>query len=562
MEAADRERPSSAEEQSYAEQTSPEEGAAREALAASIEAMLQRVQGPWSLTADSPCMRPVEAPAGSGQGGSPWHGSAADVGWAAAPSPGATAGSAGSPALLPTGEGHGATTDGGTSPWLITGGSSPGNYAGSAPTEDLDDYTGSSGGHSTPRRPEAGGPQLSAADLEGIAELREALVAHGGIVSGAAERPQFGPGLAPLMAPPPAVPHSGLGAQASDPEITPASPRPARGGRVAWGAPLVTRLVEARESGPGGSGSATEEGGEWPMRVQESVSAESDVPPLPQVAAAAVTPQQDSPAAPADTDASDDLPFMLWGPGGPGDLPPSIAVELTRSAEKPRAAPRDSLALGKGFREAASALGAGRAAHSLDAPHSDRSDGSHCTEYLETWDVAMTSYDVALKARAEMLERRMEAGAAGRPTAVSGGAPTPRVSIGAPPPLLSHRMAGGAARPGARTAAVRSFVDKPWADGSGRTRRVPGKMPQEAVRTPAPKRKASGGERHVWSADMSARSCSVDIPEVSPPMPSRPSVDPAEPMRPVPVERPGKVARIKAKMQRGLRGLLGRKSFG
>lgn len=478
--------------------------------------------------------------------------------------------------------------------------------AGPPSTEDLDDYSGLTSARSAGPSPGglsdaasgAGvygrrleGVGLSVADLEESAGLREALLSVGSLLSAVPTRP----GSMPLAAPSPmSVPHAGLGAEVSDPELFAGSPLSARGSPVAWGVrgevsePVSAQLHSPAEvDGDYREGSATD-GNESPAGVAADGGFAANMlsPPLmPQRSAVegAVPSPQPVPEAPLDPTA--DLPHMQRSPG---PAPVAIAVALTRRLPQAPMVSHDGPVLGGSATASATAVEAAAVAGAPPSPLPQT--GSYCTAYRETWDIAMSSYSEALQDRAERLERKRERAAAReaagggdsamRATPASTVTPATGASAAATAHLLSSTGWGvstgstrsstnprSAVYPSASSAGGPPLpMPASWAPcGAGVGDMSAGTTPdfvQPVAQLPAPA--GSSGSRHVWSADKSVRG-SLDLPEISvapiaAPAAALDAAGPGAPLPEVAAERPGKIARMKAKVKSGLKGLFRKKN--
>lgn len=592
------------------------EATARATLGASAESMSQRVSGWWSYNSSETAVDTDESPMGG-----------------SAPLPAGTrllfspAGSAGgvdvsswmrgvdmaeveSAASAPTPAEVDVSVSASLPPSVGVSAGISASPTGPPSTEDLDDYSGltssqragqSPGGVSDAasasgmygRRLEGVG--LSVADLEESAGLREALLSVGSIVSAVPTRP----GSMPLTAPSPmSVPHAGLGAEVSDPELLAGSPLSVRGSPVAWGVrgevsePVSARLQSPAEVDGRKREELATEGDELSAEgtADGGVVADMPSPPLmPQRSAVegAVPSPQPAPEAPLDPTA--DLPHMQRSPG---PAPVAIAVAMTRRQPQAPLVSHDGPVLDgvpRSFVDAAAA-----------PPSPLPQTGSYCTAYRETWDIAMSSYSEALQDRAERLQRKLELAAARE--AAGGGDSAMRAT-----PVSIVTPASGASASAAATAHLLSSTG--WGVSTGSTRSSTGPrsalyssaspaghpalpMPASARgageicwaphgagvgdipagRTPnfvqpvapLPATAGSSGSRHVWSAEKSVRG-SLDLPEISAIPVAAPSatLDAAGPVARLPESaagRPGKIARMKAKVKSGLKGLFRKKS--
>eukprot|EP00892_Ulva_mutabilis_P002972 jgi/Ulvmu1/12676/UM094_0033.1 len=651
------------------------EAAAKAALLASVESLSQRVSGWWSYNGSETPVETDESPSVARAALSPER-------WSGAPS---ASPAAERPLFSPAGSAGGLDVG----PWVETVEMADAESAGSAPTpgdddndvfeagmgvaddgreadnaestallsvpgsadvsaspaapgstEDLDDYSGGVSMHSTRSARSLGevsdaassvglyagvrleGVGFSAADLEESAALRTALVSGGSIGSGGV--PAAAP--SPLL-----VPHAGLGAEASDPEMDLGSPLSAPGSPVAWGVRgEVSAPVSARLLTPAGlehpDEPAESDGAAGREKEDRSVAGECgggamDVPspPLrPQRSAVSGMMPTLSPEPQALLDPSADLPQMQRSPGA---VPVAVALALTRRLPQAPMMSRDGPVLGGAA--AAGGIAAALPAEVAVAVPADEAfapsplpqTGSYCTAYRETWDIAMSSYGEALQERAERLERKQgraalrEAGgrAADAPQSTpasssitpslvggtassattarllattglglsSGSSAARRSSWGGTPAAPAPRSLHSSAD--ARRMSVESGAARSLAHSVDRSAQRSG-TPEPAQAQDALVRESS---RHVWSADKSSRlsidsrrSAEIVAAPASMPQPARRQEAPwqqmpvhsQEPVRqamplqeaaPVPEAAPrqGKIARMKAKVKSGFKGL-------
>ena len=596
------------------------EAAARAALVSSVESLAQRVSGWRSYDSSETPVDETDESGSNTRHASPavWSGDSAAAPTMLSPEGGGGgvdvsswvdaveadgAESAGSAPTPPEG-GSPAPHEGETGVSVPGSAGVPASPAGGGSTEDLDDYSavgsvcspgeGSDAASAvmvfTGRRLEGVG--FSAADLEESAGLREALVSGGSIASCGGLAPS------PLM-----VPHAGLGAEASDPELELESPLRACGSPVAWGlrgevsAPLTAQLHTPDEIGRARSEESEGESSAEDVSVMDAPSP----PLLPQRSAVAGSVPLVRPAPEALMDPAAHLPQMQRSPGA---APVAVAMALTRRVPQSMVESRDGPVLGGAAAgvalsvpaEAAGAEPAADEAGRVFAPSPLPETGSYCTAYRETWDVAMSSYGEALQERAARLEQK-RARAALRDPWVPRSTPAPSAtpsigsaaSVAATARMLNSTGLGVSTGSTASTSAVRSRgararaaswsgSDAPTsgpmdarfsADSTGargtRVRRPGvrrGGTPELAEARDALVRESS---RHVWSADKSARN-SEDCSRMSTEIEVAPAavvvaaaVRQLEPAQEEP-QRQGKLARMKAKVKSGLKGLFKKKN--